>query len=46
MTERDIRILAWIIQELYSGGSWRRMAEQHPEINDVMSKLPAPEWDD
>jgi predicted metal-dependent hydrolase len=40
----DLPIIAWIIQELYSGGAWGGMELRHPEINDVMDRLPEPKW--
>lgn len=35
----DLEILAWIIRELYGGGSWSRMEAERPEINEVCERL-------
>jgi len=38
-TERELA--AWIIRELYDGGSWSRMEAQRPEINEFTDRIGA-----
>lgn len=33
-----VEILVWIINGLYGGGSWSRMEDERPEINDAMAR--------
>jgi hypothetical protein len=35
----DLAILFWMLEELYNGGSWRRMQQDVPNIGEVWDRV-------